>query len=131
MDGLDARTDFFRVLLPRFELVKLHLAPEVTGEGFSFEDDIVSVYRVIYHSCKENTYVEVLRKVTLMVKYGWFNLDLLGGLGPHYCSFKFVIKVLKLGAFAFDTTKLELVRKRKQLIRDLNVNYRRFKHLSD
>lgn len=128
---MDARSDFFRVFLPRFELIRTHLDPTLTGDGFSFEDDIVSAYRVLYHSCKENTFWEVLRAVTVMENYGWLNIELLGGLGPHYSSFKFVIKVLKLGAYVFETTNVEYSHKKYKFTCDLYENYRRFKHYSD
>lgn len=125
---MDARTDFYRVFLPRFELLKNHLEPELDCRGFKFEDDIFSAYRVIYHSCKHGTFVEVLRAVTVLQYYGWLDIDLLGGVGDHYSSFKFVIKVLKLNASVFKTTIIEHCRKRNEFIMDLYSNYRKYQH---
>lgn len=124
----NVQTDFYRVFLPRFELIKTHLAPDLDISGFEFGSDIVNVYRVIYHSCKDYKYFEVLRTVTVLDNYGWLNLDLLGGLGPHYCSFKFVIKVLKVGAVTFDTSRTDYLRAKAGFISDLFKNYRRLRH---
>lgn len=126
---MDAKSDFYRVLLPRIELVRNHFCPDMDLKGFSFEDDLVSAYRVIYHTCNEKTYVEILRSIALLNKYGWLDIGLLGGLGHHFTSFKFVIKILKLVSDVFDTTRTEHIRTRKMLILDLFLNYRRFKYL--
>lgn len=122
----DVKTDFYRIFLPRFELLKTHLAPNLDCRGFEFEDDLINVFRVIYHSCKERTFFEVLRTITVLKSYGWLDLDLLGGVGPHYASFKFIIMVLKVGAFAFDTPTNELIVAQSKFISDLYDNYRRF-----
>lgn len=131
IDGMDARTDFYRVFLPRFELIRSHLAPELDCRGFEFEDDIISVHHVIFHSCKEGTFFEVLRAIAVMQHYGWLDIDLLGGVGHHYSSFQFIIKVLKLGEYAFDTTSTDLICKQSNFVMDLYSNYRKFHYVGE
>lgn len=128
---MDARSDFYRVFLPRFELIRSHLEPELDCRGFEFEDDITSVYRVIYHSCSKGTFFEVLRAITVFQHYGWLDIELLGGVGLHYSSFNFIVKVLKKRARSFGTTRDEFCRKQNNFIMDLYSNYRKFRHFAE
>lgn len=126
-DGLDARTDFFRLCLPRIEFLKHWLAPSLDVSSFRFDGDLLLAFRVIYHSCKERTFLEVLRTVTVMLHYGWIDLKDLGGVGPHFCSFNFIMNVFTCnGPSMCDTTVDNLTQSRTKFIDDILSNYNKF-----
>lgn len=124
--GLDFKEDFYRLCLPRIELLKRWFAPGLDVSGFKFGKDLNAAYRVIYHSCKEKTFVEVLRSIVAMEMYGWLDLKLLGGNGQQFCAFLFIFGVLQGNAHSFDTPEEEFVRTQDTFATEILTNYSKF-----